>query len=260
MHKCNYFYLNSQIIRRFSAEKSPPLKIYTLIINKLRFGVSKDPYCMSDRIYITIGVFRSHITIITSRYCGDIPVIASGAAAEQKSRELRSIDIRVFSGFVIGGEPFRVRTRRRSFPRELPAEVRIPASRGATARGCRLRPSAPGFFHRGITLLHTEKVLLLAVFCYGTKTKRSCISLICRIIRFILRNLAQQKRPFEKDLVSGKRDSDPRPQPWQGCALPTELFPQSIPAPRKPLFPAFRDCKYKMKKIILQNFPTNFIT
>lgn len=25
---------------------------------------------------------------------------------------------------------------------------------------------------------------------------------------------------------SGKRDSDPRPQPWQGCALPTELFPR----------------------------------
>ena len=28
--------------------------------------------------------------------------------------------------------------------------------------------------------------------------------------------------------VSGKRDSDPRPQPWQGCALPTELFPPKI--------------------------------
>ena len=26
--------------------------------------------------------------------------------------------------------------------------------------------------------------------------------------------------------MSGKRDSDSRPQPWQGCALPTELFPQ----------------------------------
>ena len=25
---------------------------------------------------------------------------------------------------------------------------------------------------------------------------------------------------------SGKRDSDPRPRPWQGRALPTELFPQ----------------------------------
>lgn len=161
---------------------------------------------MSDRIYITIGVFRSHITIITSRYCGDIPVIASGAAAEQKSRELRSIDIRVFSGFVIGGEPFRVRTRRRSFPRELPAEVRIPASRGATARGCRLRPSAPRFFHRETALRHTEKVLLLAVFCYDTKTKRSRISLIYRIIRFMLRNLAQQKRPFIEGPLSGKRD------------------------------------------------------
>ena len=24
--------------------------------------------------------------------------------------------------------------------------------------------------------------------------------------------------------LSEKRDSNPRPQPWQGCALPTELF------------------------------------
>src|SRR4030095_6388787 len=28
-------------------------------------------------------------------------------------------------------------------------------------------------------------------------------------------------------IQSGKRDSNPRPQPWQGCALPTELFPRS---------------------------------
>ena len=26
--------------------------------------------------------------------------------------------------------------------------------------------------------------------------------------------------------LSGKRDSNSRPQPWQGCALPTELFPR----------------------------------
>ena len=26
--------------------------------------------------------------------------------------------------------------------------------------------------------------------------------------------------------LSEKRDSNPRPQPWQGCALPTELFSQ----------------------------------
>ena len=28
---------------------------------------------------------------------------------------------------------------------------------------------------------------------------------------------------------SEKRDSNPRPQPWQGCALPTELFSQMYP-------------------------------
>jgi len=32
---------------------------------------------------------------------------------------------------------------------------------------------------------------------------------------------------------SGKRDSNPRPQPWQGCALPTELFPQTCPTPER---------------------------
>ena len=28
------------------------------------------------------------------------------------------------------------------------------------------------------------------------------------------------------ECMSGKRDSNPRPRPWQGRALPTELFPQ----------------------------------
>ena len=32
------------------------------------------------------------------------------------------------------------------------------------------------------------------------------------------------------NMLSGKRDSDPRPQPWQGCALPTELFPLVFPS------------------------------
>ena len=41
--------------------------------------------------------------------------------------------------------------------------------------------------------------------------------------------LSNKKGPSAKDLLSGKRDSDPRPQPWQGCALPTELFPQYSP-------------------------------
>ena len=29
-------------------------------------------------------------------------------------------------------------------------------------------------------------------------------------------------------LLSGKRDSNSRPRPWQGRALPTELLPQNL--------------------------------
>ena len=31
----------------------------------------------------------------------------------------------------------------------------------------------------------------------------------------------------QKPIWSGKRDSNSRPQPWQGYALPTELFPRA---------------------------------
>src|SRR6059058_1446870 len=34
-----------------------------------------------------------------------------------------------------------------------------------------------------------------------------------------------QTAPPRVAMESGKRDSNSRPQPWQGCALPTELFP-----------------------------------
>src|SRR5438309_924805 len=37
-----------------------------------------------------------------------------------------------------------------------------------------------------------------------------------------------QTAPPRVAMESGKRDSNPRPQPWQGCALPTELFPQTL--------------------------------
>ena len=46
-----------------------------------------------------------------------------------------------------------------------------------------------------------------------------------------LRTFQREKgEPFWFSLfsLSGKRDSDPRPQPWQGCALPTELFPHDV--------------------------------
>src|SRR5438876_11496647 len=37
-----------------------------------------------------------------------------------------------------------------------------------------------------------------------------------------------QTAPPRVAMESGKRDSNSRPQPWQGCALPTELFPRSV--------------------------------
>src|SRR5437667_10359355 len=48
--------------------------------------------------------------------------------------------------------------------------------------------------------------------------------------------IAPAVRPGE----SGKRDSNPRPQPWQGCALPTELFPRDGPNLTCPLTTAYR--------------------
>ena len=48
---------------------------------------------------------------------------------------------------------------------------------------------------------------------------------------------------------SGKRDSDPRPRPWQGRALPTELFP-----PLKPLVRTISlDCGCKGNAFLITN-------
>jgi hypothetical protein len=52
----------------------------------------------------------------------------------------------------------------------------------------------------------------------GATLKRKCIE----------RNMRCDYRMFhclDCSRQSGKRDSNPRHQPWQGCALPTELFP-----------------------------------
>ena len=50
-----------------------------------------------------------------------------------------------------------------------------------------------------------------------------------RFVQASASNLTKRKKTAKSCLlrfVSGKRDSNSRPQPWQGCALPTELFPQ----------------------------------
>jgi hypothetical protein len=39
-------------------------------------------------------------------------------------------------------------------------------------------------------------------------------------------SFARQGNSAKEAIWSGKRVSNSRPQPWQGCALPTELFPR----------------------------------
>jgi hypothetical protein len=45
------------------------------------------------------------------------------------------------------------------------------------------------------------------------------------ICRAGLMKKKSRQRDLLKPFLSGKRDSNPRPRPWQGRALPTELFP-----------------------------------
>ncbi len=46
--------------------------------------------------------------------------------------------------------------------------------------------------------------------------------------KVVLYQLSYSRIGGIKKIWSGKRDSNSRPQPWQGCALPTELFPQNL--------------------------------
>ena len=65
---------------------------------------------------------------------------------------------------------------------------------------------------------------ILAAFCFNRSGRiQEKASYIADIQGFLL-SIEVSFWP----LWSGKRDSDPRPQPWQGCALPTELFPHYI--------------------------------
>ncbi len=45
----------------------------------------------------------------------------------------------------------------------------------------------------------------------------------------------RQKKSRHVAGQSGKRDSNPRHQPWQGCALPTELLPHKLCKYKEPL-------------------------
>ena len=65
--------------------------------------------------------------------------------------------------------------------------------------------------------------------------------------------------------LSGKRDSNPRPQPWQGCALPTELFSHSLfiyeKPSRSPFFASAKiDSFFHIRKLYQRKLLIFFIT
>ena len=65
--------------------------------------------------------------------------------------------------------------------------------------------------------------------------------------------------PFYLDSWSGKRDSNSRPQPWQGCALPTELFPHCrFRSGSATCFPDC-ECKDRAKFFTVQIFWRKFL-
>ena len=91
--------------------------------------------------------------------------------------------------------------------------------------------------------IHKDKIHILLYSCLGNDKKEMQLH-IASLKDFVRRMRLELTRPCDHyplkvacipisppaqgllNLLSGKRDSNPRPQPWQGCALPTELFPQ----------------------------------
>jgi hypothetical protein len=72
-----------------------------------------------------------------------------------------------------------------------------------------------------------EYLIKIVVIEYQVSSKRKLSRLYQECLQFT--NL-YQKGFLARDgfgIWSGKRDSNPRPLPWQGNALPTELFPHS---------------------------------
>ena len=59
---------------------------------------------------------------------------------------------------------------------------------------------------------------------------------------------------LSREIWSGKRDSNSRPIPWQGIALPTELFPQKT---KSALYGYWTSCQ-ENRRLIFQRIKNNF--
>ena len=68
--------------------------------------------------------------------------------------------------------------------------------------------------------IHFRSAARLGKGDMGVNRKR-----MAELTKILSKNKKPQPKP-EAFVWSGRRDSNPRHQPWQGCALPAELLPQ----------------------------------
>src|SRR6476661_6239472 len=61
----------------------------------------------------------------------------------------------------------------------------------------------------------------------GTLEVETGIEPVCTALQAVASPLGHSTVKVESNLSSGRRDSNPRPQPWQGCALPAAPRPHA---------------------------------
>ena len=112
---------------------------------------------------------------------------------------------------VMRTHPIDISESARAKTRSEPEPEAIFASRMALATNCSLRASLPD----RIQDLDTPDTARLKFFAATKKGPEGPV--------FLLYRIAMNSESY---VWSGKRDSNSRPRPWQGRALPTELFPR----------------------------------
>ena len=111
-----------------------------------------------------------------------------------------------------------------------------------TSSVSRKRASQPAPIARGrAVLLSCRSVVLLAVRISRVARWRRDLNPCTRLCRPLPRLSATPPQQAVGPVSSGRRDSNPRPSPWQGDALPAALRPRSGPPARRSGSPTIAD-------------------
>src|SRR5690606_10136190 len=172
----------------------------------------------------------------------ELPMLSAHADSDELMRWLSGFQRPPRRVFIVHGEPEASEALRERSIRELGWDATVPLqdqvlelyeALGGTSRlapfielvlvpagtrrfCCRLTSPKKGGSREGRARARPAAVRLVANTGKSQAQKKSPEALFCSSVQ----------QGCLKRVWSGKRDSNSRPQPWQGCALPTELFPQ----------------------------------